>query len=170
MELLNGIENLSLGSDSPLTAEGDLLDEIRFVRRHCKIAPIKLYAMVTENPARALRLRNGEGAIRKYGVGDVIAVSDKGGSPAETLTSLSMQDVEFVMIGGRVQLASETVWHRLPSEAAEGLEALSVDGTTRWLRAPVDELLRQAQAALGEDSVRLGGRPLCSASARENGV
>jgi hypothetical protein len=166
MELMNGMENLSLGNDSPLTAIGDLLDEIRFGMRQCEIAPTKMYAMVTENPARALRLRDGEGAVKKDGVGDLIAVLDEGRSPAETLASLSTQDVEFVMIGGCVQLASESVWHRLPPTAREGLEPLWIDGTIRWLRAPVYELLRQAEAVLGEDSVRLGGRPLRSAALR----
>jgi hypothetical protein len=170
MELLNGMENLSLGNDSPLTAKGDLLDEIRFGLRHCKIAPVKMYAMVTENPANALRLRDREGTVKKDGVGDLIAVLDKGRSPADTLASLSMHDVEFVMIGGCVQLASETVWRRLPCAARDGLEPLWVDGITRWLRAPVDELLRQAEAVLGEDSVRLGGRPLRSAAIHESGA
>jgi len=163
MEILAGMENLSLGNDSPLTAAGDLLDEIRFGLKHCEIEPAKMYAMVTENPAKGLRLRDGEGAVKKDGVGDLIAVLDKGRSPADTLASLSMHDVEFVMIGGCVQLASETVWRRLPHAAREGLEALRVDGITRWLRAPVNELLRQAEVTLGEASVRLGGRPVRSA-------
>jgi cytosine/adenosine deaminase-related metal-dependent hydrolase len=170
MELLDGIENLSLGNDSPLTAAGDLLDEIRFGLRHCKIAPIEMYAMVTKNPAKALRLRDGEGTVKKDGLGDLIAVLDSGSSPADTLASLSIHDVEFVMIGGCVQLASETIWHRLPHAARGGLEALRVDGTTRWLRAPVHELLLQAKAVLGEDSVRLGGRPVRSATVHQGGA
>ena len=170
MELLKGMENLSLGNDSPLTAAGDLLDEIRFGLRHCEIDPIEMYAMVTENPAKALRLRDGEGTVKVHGVGDLIAVLDKGDGPAETLASLSMHDVEFVMIGGCVQLASETVWRRLPHAAREGLEPLRIDGTTRWLRAPVNELLRGAEAALGENSVRLGGRPVRSAIQHQGGA
>lgn len=170
VELLDGMENLSLGNDSPLTAEGDLLDEIKYGVRNCKIAPVKMYAMVTENPAKALRLRDREGTVKEEGVGDLIAVLDRGRSPADTLASLSMHDVEFVMIGGCVQLASETVWRRLPRAARDGLEPLWVDGITRWLRAPVDELLRQAEAALGEGSVRLGGRPLRSAAIHQSGA
>jgi hypothetical protein len=170
MELLNGMENLSLGNDSPLTAAGDLLDEIRFGIRHCKIDSIEMFTMVTENPAKTLRLRDGEGAVKKDGVGDLIAVLDNGRSPAETLASLSMQDVEFVMIGGCVQLASETVWRRLPPPAREGLEPLWIDGIIRWLRAPVDELLRQAEAVLGVNVVRLGGRPLQRGAPHQSGA
>jgi hypothetical protein len=158
------------GNDSPLTAAGDLLDEIRFGLQHCKIPPETMYAMVTENPANALRLGNREGTVKKDGVGDLIAVLDKGRSPADTLASLSMHDVEFVMIGGYVQLASETIWRRLSDTARKGLEPLWIDGTTRWVRAPVPELMRRAEAALGEDSVRLGGRLLRSAGTKQSGA
>lgn len=161
MEILRGVENLSIGSDSPLTAEGDLLNEVRFGIRRCNIRPERAYAMVTEAPARALRLREREGTIAAAGVGDLIAVDDTGLSPAETLRSLSMQEVEFVMIGGCVQLASEAIFDRLPSAAREGLEALRIDGLVRWLRAPVEDLLRQAESVLGSGEVRLGGRTVC---------
>ena len=69
-----------------------------------------------------------------------------------------------------MQLASEIIWRRLPRAAAEGLEPLWIDGTNTMLRAPVDELLRQAEAALGEDHVRLGGRPLHSAALHKSGA
>lgn len=160
MKILRGVENLSIGSDSPLTAEGDLLDEVRFGIRHCNIRPEHAYAMVTEAPARALRLHEREGTIAAAGVGDLIAVDDTGLSPAETLRSLSMHEIKFVMIGGCVQLASEAIFDRLPSAAREGLEALRVDGLVRWLRAPAGDLLRQAESVLGSGQVRLGGRAI----------
>ncbi len=58
--LLSTIENIALGSDSPLTAAGDLLDEIRFAIHSCNIAPELAYRMVTEAPAAILRLQNSE--------------------------------------------------------------------------------------------------------------
>jgi hypothetical protein len=66
--------------------------------------------------------------------------------------------VEFVMIEGRVQLASETIWGRLPPTARRGLEPLWIDGNIRWLRAPVKELLRKTEEILGAGEVQLGSR------------
>jgi hypothetical protein len=158
ISLLSEIENLTLGNDSPLTAEGDLLDEIRFAIRSCKIPPQVAYHMVTEAPAAILRTREGEGFIRASGIADLIAVRDTGDDASERLKTLSMVDIEFVMLGGQVQLASEGVLERLPSEARKGLEPLSIDSTIRWLRAPVQELLRQTEDVLGQGQVRLGGK------------
>lgn len=158
MSLLDGIDNVALGSDSPLTAEGDLLDEIQFAMRFCGIPPETAYRMVTAAPATILRLKDAEGSIRVTGTGDIIAVRDTDHDAADRLQTLSMIDVEFVMIGGRVQLASEAILERLPPPAKQGLEPLWIDGTIRWLRAPVKELLRKTEEVLGKGEMRLGGK------------
>jgi hypothetical protein len=69
-----------------------------------------------------------------------------------------MHDVEFVMVAGCVQLASETIMKRLPEATVQGLEPLWIDGAIRWVRAPVRELLAKAEEVLGKGKVQLGGR------------
>ena len=160
MALLGTIENVALGNDSPLTAEGDLLDEIRFASHFCDIRPDAIYRMVTEAAAAVLRLGDYEGSIAVSGVGDLMAVRDIGEAAQNRLRELSMHDVEFVMVGGSVQLASETMMERLPDAAVHGLEPLWIEGMIRWLRAPVTELLLKAEEVLGKGGVRLGGRPV----------
>jgi len=64
------------------------------------------------------------------------------------------------MIAGRVQLASNTMLGRLPASAKKGLEPLSINGTIRWLRAPVTKLLEQAEQVVGPGNVRLSGAPV----------
>ncbi|MGH9586641.1 MAG: amidohydrolase family protein [Acidobacteriaceae bacterium] len=155
--LLSGIDNLAIGNDSPLSAIGDLLDEVRFATQVCAISPREAYRMVTTFPSAILRLNNAEGSISESGTADLIAVRDTGYSPARTLQRLSTAGVELVMIAGRVQLASNTMLHRLPASARSGLEPLSINGTTRWLRAPVSKLLAQAERVLGRGNVRLSG-------------
>jgi cytosine/adenosine deaminase-related metal-dependent hydrolase len=160
LALLGEIERVALGNDSPVSAEGDLLGEIRFAINYCGISPERAYRMVTTIPAQILRLEDDEGTIKESGVADFIAVRDTGGTPADTLQTPSMQGIEFVMIGGRVQLASETVLERLSHSDRSGLERLSIGQATRWLRAPVGDLLRRTEEALGKNEVRLGGRAL----------
>lgn len=158
MDLLSGLANVALGNDSTLTAEGDLLDEIRFAIRSGGIAPCAAYRMVTAAPAAIFRLGDGEGAIKVCGVGDLIATRDTSQDAATRLRTLSMVDVEFVMVNGVVQLASESILERLPSSTRQGLEPLWIDGITRWLRAPVEKLVRQTEATLGAEEIRLGSR------------
>jgi len=160
LSLLGNTESIALGSDSPLTAEGDLLDEIRFAMRFCEISASAAYRMVTTSPASILRLANAEGSIKESGLADLIAVRDTGQHSADRLDTLSMNDVELVIIGGRVQLAAEAMLERLPFASKQGLEPLSIDGSIRWLRAPVKALLEKAEGVLGRGEVRLGRRKL----------
>ncbi len=158
MELLGRVENVALGNDSPLSAKGDLLDEVRFAIESCSIAPDQAYRMVTETAAKVLRLREGKGSIEISGAADLIAIRDTGNNAADKLRTLSMTDIEFVMVEGQVQLASEKIRPLLPPHMKQGLEPLWIDGVIRWLRAPVKKLLQEAEAVLGAGEVRLGGR------------
>lgn len=166
LSLLSGIGNLAIGSDSSLTATGDLLDEVRFAIRACGISPHIAYGMVTDSPAAILRLNHSAGSVAISGAADLIAVRDKGGSPAEALQTLSAEDVELVMIRGRIQLASSAMLNRLPTLALTNLEPLSINGNIRWLRAPVSDLMEQAENVLGRGNVRLAGKSVRALEAK----
>jgi cytosine/adenosine deaminase-related metal-dependent hydrolase len=162
---LISLDNVVLGSDSPLTAAGDLLDEVRFAHGMAKVDAASVFRMISDGAARVLRLRSGEGTLRPGAVADLFAVRDTGEHPACRLVSLSHADVELVIIGGRVQLSSPEIFERLPSELRKGLQPVEVGGHLRWVRAEVGILVGAAKNALGPD-VRLGKklvRYACSA-------
>jgi cytosine/adenosine deaminase-related metal-dependent hydrolase len=164
MKCLDAIDRIALGNDSPLTAAGDLLDEVRFAIEYVAIPTERAYRMITDIPASMLRLLHGEGHIRELASADFIAVRDDGSSPHERLRSLSWRDVEFVMVAGQVRLASEYVWQVLPPNVRDGMERVWVDDEARWLRAPIQQLFRDAEACLGMHGVRLNGRTIQLAS------
>ena len=102
--------------------------------------------------------------IRAGSVADIIAVRDRGLTPAETIAQLTFDQVELVVLSGRVQLASPSLHDRLPDSLKSGLQLITIDGHQRWLRAPVDSLLAEARKALGRD-IRLGGKKVDHAGA-----
>jgi ubiquinone/menaquinone biosynthesis C-methylase UbiE len=156
--LLSYLERVTLGSDSPLTAAGDLLDEIAFLRANHNLDSRSLYKLVTTSPAAILRLTHSEGRILAEHPITVIAVRDTGTSPADTLANLTYAEVELVLIEGQVQLASQALYDRLPSQARNGLYRLEVGGHPRWLRAPLPDLFESAEQFLGKDKLRLGNK------------
>jgi cytosine/adenosine deaminase-related metal-dependent hydrolase/ubiquinone/menaquinone biosynthesis C-methylase UbiE len=155
--LIKSLNTVVLGSDSPLTSAGDLLDEISFTRNEIGLSVDSIYEMVTARSANVLRLRNGEGHLKPGSIADLIAVKDKNLTPGETIAQLTFDQVEFVVLSGRVQLASYSLYNRLPDSLKAGLQPLTVDGHQRWLRAPVDSLLAEARKTVGRD-IRLGGK------------
>jgi cytosine/adenosine deaminase-related metal-dependent hydrolase/ubiquinone/menaquinone biosynthesis C-methylase UbiE len=156
-QTIQSFPRVALGSDSPLTSQGDLLDEIHFAHETLGMPSEDLYSLVTKHAAQALRLTDGEGTLQVGGVADLIGVRDKGGSPAQTLSSISCRDVELVAIGGRVQLASTDVLARLPRLMTIGLRPLEIDGQVRWIRAPLDWLFAEAHRYLPGE-LNLGGK------------
>ena len=162
-EEIRRFPKVALGSDSPLTAEGDLLDEVRCARRMLQAPDTDIYGYVTQKAARLLHLENGEGRLRADGVADLIAVRDTGLTPARTLTTSSYREVELVLLGGRVQLVSPELKQRLPVAACEGLQPLSIEGLVRWIRAPLDWLFVETAAHLRSE-IFLGGKRVCRGS------
>lgn len=155
-----GFPKVALGSDSPLTAQGDFLDEVWCASQLLQTPSTDLYGYVTRQAARLLNLKNGAGSFNIDGVADLIAVHETGLTPAETLATLSYREVELVLLGGRVQLASTEVRNRLPRRACEDLQPLSIEGIVRWIRAPLDHLFEQTAKHLHGD-IYLGGKRVC---------
>ena len=156
-KILATLPHLALGSDSPLTAAGDLLDEVRFAAESIGLPVEQLYSLVTTRAAQALRLKSGEGNLRVGAPADFIAVRDTGQSPARRLANLHYRDVELVVIGGQVQLASARLLPRLPRLVTTGLRPLDVEGEVRWIRAPLHRLFAEARKHLPGE-ISLGGR------------
>jgi ubiquinone/menaquinone biosynthesis C-methylase UbiE/cytosine/adenosine deaminase-related metal-dependent hydrolase len=158
LSLLQSVERLALGSDSPLTGKGDLLDEMRFTHAEIGFGSDQVYEMVTTQPSSILGLEQGEGELRTDCVANMIAVRDTGLSPAETLVRAKTRDIELVVQSGRVQLASQVIFDRLPEGLRYGLQVLEADGERRWIRAPLDRLWSETEHIRGTGPLCVGGR------------
>ena len=154
------IANLAIGSDSPLTATGDLLDEIAFCHKELRYPADDLFRYVFEGGPAVLRLKQGEGRIAPGGCADLFAVRLRDMTPAEHLVSLTWRDIELVVVDGVIRLASAEMLCRVPEHLRPELQCLSVDGVQRWLHAPVHDLFRSSAQVLGHRGVSLNGRQL----------
>ena len=108
---LEAIGNVALGNDSPLTAQGDLLDEVQVCQLAFVASGLMPFTAWSQRlPPLYFDWEINEGSIAVTGVGDLMAVRDNWTLLAQKGSrDLSMHDVEFVMVGGHVQLASETM-------------------------------------------------------------
>ena len=150
---------IALGTDSALTGEGDLIDEIKSATHAAALTPLDIYPLVTTNAARMLRLNGGPGMIRERGMADMVAVADTGQMPPDALADLRP---ELVIVRGRVMLMSDRFASRggIPRSTAfhPGFHPINVEGRGRFLiRADVPHLFDAAAKAIGPD-VRLAGK------------
>ncbi|MGH9344933.1 MAG: amidohydrolase family protein, partial [Terriglobia bacterium] len=155
-EILGSGVPIALGSDSAMTAKGDLLDELRFAES--VLSAERLYAMVTSMAARILKLPSGFGEIRDGGPADLLVVRDDGSTPAE---SLLRAVPKLVMVAGGIELVS-----------ADCVACLEDFFNTRcWLNVenrgayflpqPVESLVQETTKALRHE-IRLSGKAVSS--------
>jgi cytosine/adenosine deaminase-related metal-dependent hydrolase/ubiquinone/menaquinone biosynthesis C-methylase UbiE len=157
-ERLVSVERLALGSDSPITAAGDLLDEVHYLHTETGLDPNMIYSIVTSNAAKIFHLKEGQGRIAESGVADLIAVRGQSDTPARTFSELTFGGVELVLHAGRVQMASPHLYVRLPYDLRSGMELIEVAGHQRWIRAPLQTLFASAESVLGQNKLLLAGR------------
>ena len=127
---------VALGTDSSLTAEAGLLDELRTAQRESGLSASRLYEMVTTAAAGILRLRGGEGNIAEGGRADLMLIPDRGESPAESLLRTHTADIEMVFVEGKLKLVSGESVGRLGEEALSDLSWSEVDGRRLFLDVP----------------------------------
>jgi hypothetical protein len=150
-------EDIALGSDSALTAKGDLLDEVRSAYQEGQVGADAIYGMVTKSASAILRLRGGQGTVRTGAVANLIALRVNDSTPAETLVDADVGSIELVMVSGRPHLLSAEMAERWPEIVRKSMEWIRIGGTDRLVRAPVRRLLQTARNSLS-GSIRLAGK------------
>ena len=130
---------MALGTDSPLTAQGDLLDEIQFARDQFGLEAAEVRDLVTHQATRILRL--------PPRLDDWAAATAFGAAP------------ELVVIGNQIRLISSRLASSLTAPLRNEFFPLEVEGRPPVLvRWNVGELLKETRRYLGCPEVRLGGR------------
>jgi cytosine/adenosine deaminase-related metal-dependent hydrolase len=122
---------LALGSDSRLSGEGDLLDEIRAAYATRQVSAEGTVRMVTAGAADALRL-DCAGRLRPGAPADLIVVRTLSPDPYESVASACRTDVRLVMLGGRPALA-ERGMVRMFEHAGVAASDAHVNGSPRLL-------------------------------------
>jgi cytosine/adenosine deaminase-related metal-dependent hydrolase len=143
--VLNSGIPIALGTDSAMTAAGDLIDEMEAARPN--VSAKRIYEMVTTIPAKIFRLPHGFGRICQDSPADLLAVKDNGESPAKTLLAGTP---EWVMVNGQTRLSRY-----------EG-QTIEVEGRG-WCRLGLDvaRLTRETMRHLGPD-LRLAGKRIAA--------
>jgi len=148
---------VALGTDSALTTEGDMGDEIRTAQSLQRVPRERIFDMVTTRAASILRLPKGTGEIREEGPADIMAVADDGRSPAEALAGLCP---DLVITAGRIRLISQRLLVRNPRMRRRRYQRIAIEGRGDWVvDVDISSLCRAASGALGP-GFRLAGKSL----------
>ena len=125
--------SLALGTDSRLSGEGDLLDELRAAHRTRQLTPEALVRAVTVDAAAMLRLPDA-GKVEVGRPADLTVVRRTTASPHESLVAAARADVRLTMIGG-VALVGDEAMSAVFDACREAYVRAQVDGAERLVAA-----------------------------------
>jgi cytosine/adenosine deaminase-related metal-dependent hydrolase len=145
----------ALGSDSRLTADGDLLDEMRATGDACRFPDhaSTILSMVTTTPARILRLSDA-GHLQPGAHADFIAIRSTN-DDADALCHAHRADLALVVRGGVPQIGDPEVLARFP--ALPTVPAL-LDGRPKVIRRALAE--RLIRCTLNEPGLEIDAEAL----------
>ena len=122
-------DRLALGSDSRLSGERDLLDELQSAHDTRQLSAEGLARTVGAGAAKLLRLEGG-GVIEVGVPADVIVLGPIESCPFDTLVSAARSDVRMTMIGGEPVVAEPLLAHVFGASSVESMPAV-LDGFPR---------------------------------------
>jgi cytosine/adenosine deaminase-related metal-dependent hydrolase len=137
-------DRLALGSDSRLSGEGDLLDELRAAHATRQLSAEGVARTVTSGAAQLLRLPAGR--IASGVPADLTVVRPLESCPFESLLSAARTDVRLTMIDGR-PCVGEPALANVFAAAGVATQTATLDGDTRlvarWIGRHVSRMQLQ---------------------------
>jgi len=126
---------LALGSDSRLSADGDLLAELRAARATGQIDARALVRAVTSDAADVLRLADA-GRLEPGAPADIAVFARTAADPFDAVVGARRPDVRLVMIGGR-PLVADTALGAVFAASRTRSQTARVDGRPSLVAAPI---------------------------------
>jgi cytosine/adenosine deaminase-related metal-dependent hydrolase len=138
-------DRLALGSDSRLSGERDLLDELRSAHATRQLSAEGLARTIGAGAAQLLRLEDG-GRIEVGARADVTVFAPNESCPFDTLVTASRGDVRLTMISGEPVIAEPSLARVFEASDVDSAPAL-VDGSprrvARWIARHVARMQLQ---------------------------
>jgi cytosine/adenosine deaminase-related metal-dependent hydrolase len=122
---------IALGTDSRLSGQGDLLDELRVARATGQLSPERLVRSVTVGAADVLRLPDA-GRLNAGNPADLIVIRRRDADPFVSVLDSRRTDLALSMIGG-APLIGDPAMHAVFPAGRRGYVMASVDGADRLI-------------------------------------
>ena len=134
------VGRLMLGSDSRLTADGDLLDELRVAQATGQLTPQQLFQLVTGAPAKLLNLPK-HGYLKPDFQADLL-ILPRQENPYEALIQTKRAEISLVMRRGKIILGDPSLVESFPHSTFAKVE---LDGRAKLMANHIAQTVRRRQ-------------------------
>ncbi|TGL63482.1 amidohydrolase family protein [Leptospira sarikeiensis] len=153
-ELLDAGVNVSLGTDSPMSGSINIFQEIKTAREFYakeygkELDPKILFRMVTENPAKALRVWDHLGSLETGKKADLLVLSSEKEDAYSALSSADLGSVRLVVKDGKPSYGDLSLKDFFDETGVAGRE-IKIAKTDKYLAGDPLGLLESVTRALG---------------------
>jgi hypothetical protein len=141
VSLLAQAHRVALGTDSRLSGERDLLDEMKFAATHSDVSADCLLRMVTIDAASLLRLPD-VGALRPGMLADFVVLPKGTEGLLPNIMSMDRSRLRLVVLGGRAQVGDMDMRQAFAAAGIPYVEA-SLDGRAKVVDRALADKMRQ---------------------------
>ncbi len=153
----NGV-NVSIGTDSPATGELNILEEIRFAKKVYRemygedISDKTIVKMITENPARALKINDSLGTLESGKLADLLIIRRKSDDPYKSLVEVKLEDIalitmEGIPLYGDIHFAE--FFYIFKSDDGKKYEEININGSSKFIVGSPTSLMERIRRNVG---------------------
>jgi len=143
--------NILFGTDSTLTGSWNIWDHIKMARETSLLNDEELYRSLTVNAANIWKLNN-KGLTAGQNA-DIVIAKKKGTKASDAFFALEPQDILLVVVKGNIVFFDEAIYPQLKGTDISRFEPINLDGTTKYIKDGVTELVNQIKFYYPEASI-----------------
>ena len=145
--------NMSIGTDSTLSGSLNLLDELSYTTKTFpNLSDAQLFKMVTENPARALKLPDYNGKIEIGKNANLLLTKKNFDDPYKNLVNLETKDIELLLYKG-IPVFGKVEFLKYFSWDAKKYYLFDYHDTKRFVIGHPEKILQKIEKSLGYKKV-----------------
>ena len=139
VEILKGLTTMVFGSDSTLSAHGNIRYQLRLARSLQKLTDEELGDAVTLNAARLWKLNKGSLAAGKDA--DIVISKTRNKPSWNTFYETDPQDILLVLQNGRIRMFDETIADQLLPGVCKEFSRISIKGKEKFIEGDLPGLM-----------------------------
>jgi len=142
VNLINKYTTILFGTDSTLTGNWNIWDQLQLAQKTSLLNNEQLYATLNINPAKTWQLNTGEIAPGKNA--DLVIVKTKDGKQdLEVFFATTPEDILLVMHNGNIRLFDESLKMQMDIEQADGFSKIYINGAGKYVQGDLPLLMQK---------------------------
>lgn len=140
VDRMKQITPVVFGTDSTLTADWNIWEQLRLARKQNMLSDEELYQSLTSAPASLWKLNSG--AIEKTRSADIVIARNRNNN-MDGFYAINPEDILLVLHKGNIRLFDEKLYSQLKNFGIENFGTININGKCKYVESAVPALIKE---------------------------